>query len=84
MQDKLNFYGSNLPEIYREKWAQIRKILSDAPSSLELCEILKTAGMDYNDFEKFYGRSVIDDAVLYAKDLKDRYTVLWLYYTVLG
>ena len=84
LQDKLNFYGSNLPEIYREKWTQIRKVLSDAPSSLELCEILKTAGMDYNDFEKFYGRSVIDDAVLYAKDLKDRYTVLWLYYTVLG
>lgn len=84
LQDKLNFYGSNLPEIYRKKWTQIRKVLSDAPSSLELCEILKTAGMDYNDFEKFYGRSVIDDAVLYAKDLKDRYTVLWLYYTVLG
>ena len=25
-----------------------------------------------------YGDKVLDDAVLYAKDLKDRYTVLWL------
>ena len=84
LQDKLNFYDPAFVSVYREKWNEIRDILREAPTSLQLCEILKTAGMDYNDFERFYGRRVIDDAVLYAKDLKDRYTVLWLYYTVLG
>ena len=37
-------------------------------------------GMSYNDFIEFYGIKKIKDAVLYAKDLKDRYTVLWLNY----
>ena len=37
-------------------------------------------GLDYNEFVKLYGQKKIDDAVLYAKDLKDRYSVLWLAY----
>lgn len=82
LQDKLGLYGAGLEKIYREKWDDIIGILREAPSSDELCEILKTAGMDYADFEKFYGAEVIKDAVLYAKDLKDRYTVLWLYFTL--
>ena len=30
--------------------------------------------------EKLYGKEKIADALLYAKDLKDRYTILWLNY----
>lgn len=82
LQQKLGLYSAGLEKVYREKWDGIIEILKDAPSSRKLCGILKTAGMDYADFEKFYGREVIDDAVLYAKDLKDRYTVLWLYFTL--
>lgn len=82
LQDKLGLYSAGLEKVYREKWNDILDILRDVPSSDEMCEILKTAGMDYADFEKFYGSEVIDDAVLYAKDLKDRYTVLWLYFTL--
>ena len=37
-------------------------------------------GLSYSDFIEFYGIQKIKDAVLYAKDLKDRYTVLWLNY----
>lgn len=84
LQDKLNFYDPAFVSVYREKWNEIRDILREAPTSLQLCEILKRRAWTYNDFERFYGRRVVDDAVLYAKDLKDRYTVLWLYYTVLG
>ena len=36
--------------------------------------------MDYQEFVDLYGQAKIDDGVLYAKDLKDRYSVLWLYY----
>ena len=31
-----------------------------------------------------YGAEKINDAVWYAKDLKDRYTVLWLNYDLFG
>ena len=34
----------------------------------------------FNVFINMYGKEKIADAVLYGKDLKDRYTVLWLYY----
>ena len=32
----------------------------------------------------FTGKKKINDAVAYAKDLKDRYTVLWLNYDLFG
>ena len=31
------------------------------------------------EFEKMYSKEKLDDGVRYAKDLKDRYTVLWMY-----
>ena len=48
--------------------------------NISLNELFKDFNLDYNDFEKLYGKDKIKDAVLYAKDLKDRYTVLWLSY----
>ena len=30
-------------------------------------------------FYEMYGEKKVNDAVMYAKDLKDRYSVLWLY-----
>ena len=44
---------------------------------LALCE---KVGLDYADFYSLYGEEKIADALLYAKDLKDRYTVLWMNY----
>ena len=32
------------------------------------------------EFYSLYGEDTLRDAVAYAKDLKDRYTVLWLAY----
>lgn len=31
-----------------------------------------------------YGEEKIADALLYAKDLKDRYSVLWMYFELLS
>jgi hypothetical protein len=42
--------------------------------------MVDTVGLNYQEFEKLYSKQKLDDAVLYAKDLKDRYTFLWLYY----
>ena len=35
------------------------------------------------DFEQAYSPAKIQNALFYAKDLKDRYTVLWLYYDLM-
>ncbi len=82
LQDKMNYYGRGLENVYREKWNEIIDILRDTPSVDELNGILATAGLDFEYYNKFYGRDVIEDADLYAKDLKDRYTVLWLYFSL--
>ena len=34
-------------------------------------------------FEKLYSTEKIENALWYAKDLKDRYSVLWLYYDLM-
>jgi len=36
------------------------------------------------EFYKLYDHKKISDAILYAKDLKDRYTVLWMHYDFYG
>ena len=41
--------------------------------------MLNDAGLDFNEFIAFYGEEKISDGIKYAKDLKDRFTVLWTY-----
>jgi hypothetical protein len=36
------------------------------------------------DFYKLYGEEKIQNAIAYAKDLKDRYSVLWMNYDLLA
>ena len=46
--------------------------------------MLALAEIDMSKFYDLYGADKINDAVFYAKDLKDRYSVLWLYYDLFG
>ena len=81
LQDKLGWYQEieKRVSVYREKEFEIKGLLFEAPSFDEMRLMLIDVGMDYDDFVKTYGEEKIRDAHLYAKDLKDRYTVLWLY-----
>ena len=80
LQNKLDWYSQDRVAIYREKWQDIRKLLADCPSAEEMRALTEKVGLSYDSFTEFYGKEKIADAYLYAKDLKDRYTVLWLYY----
>ena len=80
LQAKMGWYERDLTPVYREKWQQIRALLASAPNTLEMRALTEKIGLDHDEFTKFYGEEKIADALLYAKDLKDRYTVLWLYY----
>lgn len=80
LQNRLGWYENDRVSVYRERWQEIRKLLADCPSSAEMRALVEKIGLSYNSFVSFYGEEKIADAYLYAKDLKDRYTVLWLYY----
>ncbi len=83
LQYKLGWYDVDRVSVYREKWGEIRKLLADCPTSAELLALTEQIGISYDAFKKLYGEAKIADAHLYAKDLKDRYSVLWMYYDLL-
>ncbi len=80
LQDKSGEYAKDKISVYKQKWDEIKEILSDAPSSEEIEGYLKSVGLDIADFRKMYSKEKLENAKWYAKDLKDRYSVLWLYY----
>ena len=84
LQDKLGWYLKDDSEIVLSKWEEIRGILKEAPSSEEILAMLSKVGLDFSEFKALYGEEKISNAVKYAKDLKDRYTVLWLNYAYFG
>ena len=63
-------------------WEEIRQILAEVPPARSISDTLQIAGLDYREFEELYSEEKINDSVWFAKDLKDRYTVLWVYYSL--
>lgn len=82
LQERLGTYKRDRLSIYKANEAKIREILKMMPSKQEIIEMLGLVGLDINEFYKLYGNEKINNAVRYAKDLKDRYTVLWLNYDI--
>ncbi len=80
LQDKMGWYQTDGYENVCAKWDAIKALLAEAPTEGEMLEMVRRIGLDYGEFVKLYGQKKIDDAILYAKDLKDRYSVLWLAY----
>ncbi len=84
LQDKIGNYNDTRLTAYIEKEAQIKEILNEMPSAKEIEQMLQQVGLDINDFYAHYSQEKIKNAILYAKDLKDRYSVLWLNYDLFG
>jgi glycerol-1-phosphate dehydrogenase [NAD(P)+] len=80
LQEKVGNYKNDKTKIYLEKEKEIKEILTECPSSIEIEKMLEKVKMDISEFYSLYGEEKIKDAIKYAKDLKDRYTVLWLNY----
>ena len=79
LQKKLGWIYENKLPVYIEKWSEIRKILADSPTPEQVIEMIGTVGLHIKEFEKMYSEEKLEDGIRYAKDLKDRYTVLWMY-----
>ncbi len=79
LQEKCGWYKKDLQSVYIEKWDEICKVLSECPTAQSCVKMLETVGLETDEFEKMYGLEKIKDGIKWGKDLKDRYTVLWLY-----
>ena len=79
LQREAGRYANPVNRVYEEKWEEIRGILGACPTGDEIAGMLTDCGFDLSLFEKQYGREKIRNGVWFAKDLKDRYSVLWLY-----
>ena len=84
LQDRVGLYEKDMLTVYKAKEAQIRSILAEMPAAGRIREMLEAVGLDMDAFDKMYTPEKVCDAIAYAKELKDRYTVLWLYYDLFG
>ena len=84
LQDKVGNYATDRASLYLQKEGEIRKILQEMPTAQEIMNMLALVKLDINAFYALYGSEKINEAITYAKDLKDRYTVLWINYDFYG
>ena len=79
MQKKLGWIYEDKYPRYLEKWDEIKALLKEAPTPLEMLKMLDEIELPLKDFENMYSDEKINEAIAYGKELKDRYSVLWLY-----
>lgn len=84
LQDKIGNYNTDRMPLYREKEAEIKAILKEVPTAKRIEEMLSAVSLSMTQFDEQYTKEKQKNAIKYAKDLKDRYTVLWLYYAIFG
>lgn len=84
LQKKIGAYEKDRSETYLAKEAEIRAIFEKMPTAAEIQAMLAKVEMNMDEFYALYGEKKIRDAVLYAKDIKDRYSALWVNYDYYG
>ncbi len=84
LQDEVGRYRQDLPALLREKWDDVRAVLAEAPDEAAVSQMLRGAGIDEAAYPAMYGPEKRADALLWAKDLKDRFSVLWIWYVLHG
>ncbi len=84
LQDKIGNYATDRVAVYLEKEKKIKALFASVPTAKEIEEMLALVGLDIKEYYDLYGKEKIETAKTWAKDLKDRYTVLWLYFDLFG
>lgn len=78
LQNKVGLYKKLDNAHFEAHWDEICAILREAPTAKEMEAFVDSIGLNMDDFYQFYGNKTINNAIKYAKDLKDRYSVLWI------
>lgn len=82
LQSKVGFYDTDrLPAIIK-KWSELKKVLEEVPNESEILSLLNAMDYRLDDYYNKYGPELIRDSIIYAKDVKDRYSVLWLLFDI--
>ena len=84
LQDKVGLYEKDMVSRYKEMEPELRAILKEMPTAAQIGEMLRAVGLDMAEFYDLYSEETLRDAIGYAKELKDRYTVLWMHYDMFG
>ena len=79
IQDDAGRYAEDKTVFYAAHWGEICDILKLCPSAEEITAMLTDIGFDMSAFARMYGEEKIQRGIWFGKDLKDRYSVLWLY-----
>lgn len=79
IQDDAGRYAQDKTPFYAAHWDEICDILRLCPTAGEITTMLTEIGFDMTAFEQMYGKEKIQRGIWYGKDLKNRYSVLWLY-----
>ena len=80
-QKKVGFYGEARQQRQaqiKKQWPLLRSVLADVPSEHEITVLIKALGLSPLELVETYSKEKIKHAILFAKELKDRYTLLWL------
>ncbi len=79
-QERLGWYHEDeTDEFILTHYDGIREILSEAPTEAEAREMAEAVGLDMRELYDTYGEAHMETALRYGKDLKDRYSVLWVH-----
>ena len=79
-QERLGWYREDgVDEFVLTHTDGIRAILSDAPTEAEAKAMVEAVGLSMEELYNTYGEAHIEDALRWAKNLKDRYSVLWVH-----
>ena len=84
LQKKFGRYDADLAGLIREKWAEIRAVLSEVPAAETIRDYMASVGLPMEEYYDMYNEKKRADGFFWAKDLKDRFTVLWVWYTLIG
>ncbi len=80
MQEAIGWYDDPETEAFvLSHMDEIRAVLAEAPSAAETRAMVEAVGLSFDDFCAVYGEETLREACRWGKDLKERYTVLWLY-----
>ena len=77
-------YTTNRIPLYIAKEKELKEVLNEVPTAKEIEKLLGKIGLDMQNFYDTYDSDTINKAVLFAKDLRDRFTALWMYYDIFG
>jgi len=76
LQSRVGLHGNSDGDYDKER---INAVLKQSPTAAETEAMLAAAGLYPQSLIEFYGKETVVDALKYGKELKDRFTVLWLY-----